>query len=388
MKTSFFTAAVCLFLAAVSSAQVVFNLNKTNFAPGESIIATWSGRTTPSATDWIGIYPRPIAGDPNGVPDGSPGSTIWKYTSGSQTPGTAVSSGSVTFTNPGLAAGNWTAYFLANDGYTRLGSVQFTVSTAARIAGFTADHAFINDGTPITLSWVVDGGSQGVQSLTISDGSTQTDVMGLNVLDVSPVINTTYTLTLNGTITAQARVFRSAGNTDAFNLGDATHFSGDGDLTVHWDGVAGNPNSWVGIYRIGTQPSNDLSAYWYYLNGTTTAGGMNRPNGSLVFDPAPGEYYAVLFTNSGYTIEQGPIRFSVIDGPLKPFTITSLTEDAGDSRLDWNSLAGVSYDVMTSTDLSNWEPVAENVRAISNATSTFIQRDASDRQRFFMIRKR
>lgn len=388
MNSRFLTIVFSFILAVASHAQTVFTLNKTTFAPGESIIATWSGRTSPGTKDWVAVYPRPIAGDPNGVPDGNPGSTIWKYTSGTQTAGAALAAGSVTFTNPGLAAGNWTAYFLANDGYTRLGSVQFSVINAAKIAGFTADHAFINDGTPITLSWVIDPGTQSLQTLTLNDGTTDTDVTALNLLEVSPTQNTVYKLTLNGAATAQATVFTDAGNTTAFNLGTSTHFSSAEDFVVNWNGTVGAPDSWVGIYRVGGQPGPTLAAYWNYLNGTRTPGGANQPNGSLGFDPAPGDYYAVLFSNSGYTIEQGPIRFTVTEKAILPFAVTSFGEDGGDFRIDWNSLPGETYDVMTSTDLTNWEPAVENIRAAKWDSRVFVPTTPEDTKRFFSIRRR
>ncbi len=376
MKSTFFTLILSPVLAITSYAQVTFSLNKSNYAPGETITATWTGRTNPRSTDWVGIYPRTA-----GVPDGNPASTIWKYT-----PGTAA--GTVSFTNPGLAVNEWTAYFLANDGYTVLGSVPFTVFNAAKISGFTADHAFINEGMPITLSWVVDPGSATIQTLTLNDGVQNINVAGSNVLEVSPTTNTTYTLTLNGTVTARASVFKDSGNTETFNLGGGTHFSTRGSFVANWNGTNGNPDSWVAIYRVGEVPQTHVSTYWKYLNGTQTAGGAIRPSGSLAFTPAPGEYYAVLFLNGGYVIEQGPIRFSVTDQAIKPESIAGFVQEAGDFRIDWNSLPGVSYDVMTSSDLENWLPAAENIRAAGYTSKVFLPQAADETRRFFSIQSR
>ncbi len=367
----------------VAAAPPVFALNKSVYQVGEAITATWSGRVAPTTTDWIGIYPRNLSG----VPDGSPASTIWNYTNGAQTAGTALAAGSITFTNPGLPKGDWTAYFLAADGYQILGTVPFTVANSPRILGFTADHSFINDGTPITLSWVVDPGDGSVQALTVGDGTNVTNVAGLAVLEVSPLQNTTYTLTLNGTLTAQARVFRDGGNSNAFSIG-ALHLTTGGQFNGTWNGTSGNPDSWVGIYRAGDEPGPDAAAYWNYLNGTKTAGGAIRPNGTLGFNPAKGDYYAVLFSNSGYTIEQGPIRFTVIDEEIKKFAVSHFGPDGGDMRLDWNSLPGENYDVLSSSNLIDWQNEVENIRATGVGSSVFMAPTPEDSQRFFRVRQR
>ncbi|RYD22664.1 MAG: hypothetical protein EOP88_07255 [Verrucomicrobiaceae bacterium] len=366
---------------SVTAALPSFTLNKSVYQLNEPIKVTWSGRTAPSTTDWVGVYPTSMSG----VPDGSPGSTIWSYMNGTQTATTALSSGTFTFAAPGLPKGNWTAYFLANDGYQILGSVQFTVANSPRILGFTADHAFINDGTPITLSWVIDPGDGAIETLVVRDGTNETDVHTASVLDVSPEQNTTYTLVLNGTITAEARVFKESGNTAAFSIG-ATHLATGSPLTTTWNGVTGNSDSWIAVFRAGQQPRIDQAPYWNYLNGTRTAGG-NLIDGAMSFNLPAGEYYVVLFTNGGYTIEQGPIRFTVHPDAIQPLAVTNFGQDNGDMRLDWNSLPGVSYDVQTSTDMIHWNSEAEGIRARGTASSLFIAPTPGDASRFWRIRQ-
>jgi len=376
------TTSLANFNFSITAPLPSFSLDKPVYQIGESIKVTWSGRTGATSTDWVGVYPTSMSG----VPDGSPGSTIWAYMGGTQTAATPLAAGTFTFTNPGLPKGNWTAYYLANDGYQILGSVQFTVANSPRIVGFTADHAFIGDGNPITLSWVVDPGDGVVESLTLGDGGTQTNVAGTDLIEVSPGQNTTYTLTLNGTTTAQARVFKEAGNSDAFSI-SASHLSSGSPLTAVWNGATGNPDSWIAIYRSGDQPGPDLAAYWHYLNGGQTTGG-NFPAGSMSFNPATGEYYAVLFTNGGYTIERGPIRFTVLPDQVKPLAVTGFGPDGGDMKLEWNSLPGVSYDVETSTDLLEWHSEATGIRASGTASRAFMAPTPEDQSRFYRVRRR
>lgn len=368
---------------SVAAPAPVFTLNKQTYEVNENIVVTWSGRTTPSTTDWVGIYPTSMSG----VPDGNPVSTIWAYAgSGTTTAGTAKANGTFTFTAPGLAKGQWTAYFLANDGYQILGQVQFTVSNSPRILGFSADHPFINDGTPITLSWVVDPGDGNINTLVVDDGTTQTNVLGTDVLEVSPQQNTNYRLILNGNINRLASVFNEERNSEQFSIG-GNHVSVGSPLTAVWNGAAGNGDSWVAIYRAGDNPDTHQAAYWYYLNGTKTTGG-SFPNGTMSFNNLPaGEYYAILFSNGGYVIERGPIRFTVVAGTIAPLAVSSFGNDDGDVRLDWNSLPGVSYDVETSTDLIHWTPEAGAIRARGLSTSVFMPPTPEDIQRFYRVKQ-
>lgn len=81
-------------------------------ARGGTVTATWSGITSPSPTDWLGLYSP-------GAPDTS--YLAWIYVSCSQTPGAARAFGSCPFVIPGgLAIGTYQLRLLATDGYTRL----------------------------------------------------------------------------------------------------------------------------------------------------------------------------------------------------------------------------------------------------------------------------
>lgn len=104
-------------------------LDKTTFASGESIVVHFSGGPG-NAKDWIGVYPR------NTTP--ATNSTAWDYcATGTHTATTAtVTSGTATLdansvnnaTSWPLPAGSsWTAYYLVNDGYTSIASVQFDI---------------------------------------------------------------------------------------------------------------------------------------------------------------------------------------------------------------------------------------------------------------------
>jgi phospholipase C len=104
----------------------ILTLSKTSFAPGESIVVNFAnGPGNPK--DWIGVYPK-------GVTPHS-GSTIWSYVGGGHTASAGLMSGTVTLDASSvnqaaswpLAVGSWTAFFLVNDGYSSIASVEFDV---------------------------------------------------------------------------------------------------------------------------------------------------------------------------------------------------------------------------------------------------------------------
>ncbi len=96
--------------------------DKVSYVEGEEIIASYSGGPG-NASDWIAIYSQ------GNIPDGSPAASAWYYTNGTQTAGGSSTAGDVTFTNSGLVAGNYSVWFLANDGYTAIaGPTNFTIT--------------------------------------------------------------------------------------------------------------------------------------------------------------------------------------------------------------------------------------------------------------------
>ncbi len=344
-----------------------FSLDRTRYLPGQAITASWSGLTSPTGTDWVGIYPRNLAG----VPDGNPASTIWQYTGG-------VGTGSVTFADPELPEGEWTAYLLLQDGYTFLATVEFEVASPP-LTAFGADHAFLSDSPLVTLSWVLNPGPEGVQTLTVSDGTTAIDVIGQDTLDVTPSGTTTYTLTLNGSETATATVFGDTASSPAFSLnGEA--LSAGSSLAVSWVGAAAAPDSWVGIYREGETPGPVAAVAWNYLNGSKTPGG-SVPDGTLQFSLPEGDYFAILYGDGGYSqIEQGPVRFTVAGEALQPFEVRELSWDAGDFAVFWNSVPGWRYDVQVSSNLQSWDTVLEAYVAEGAQSSAYILPGAEGRR--------
>ncbi|HIG84189.1 MAG TPA: hypothetical protein EYG40_01755 [Verrucomicrobia bacterium] len=298
-----------------------FSLDKASYESSEDIVVSWTnGPNNP--TDWIGIYPRGITP--------SSGSSAWLYVNGTQSATVGVVDGSVTFTPadlPGL--GDWTAWYLLNDGYTPTAEgVDFSIANViASIVSFSSSSQFIGN-APINLRWSLDdaGGNIPIQSLTIEDGiNPPIDVKGLTSIDVNPAGNAEYTLNLNDSDdTRQIKVFKDAGNTVAFSL-DKTTFTTGENVVVSWADAAGDPYDLNGIYKLGDTPGAVSATSWNYLDGTQVGGG-SFPSGSMSFAPFPdGDYFAVLLLNDGNSVAQGPIRFTVGTGSEGPaFVVNSI----------------------------------------------------------------
>jgi subtilase family serine protease len=93
-----------------SGATATLTASPASVTGGQSVTINWSGVTTPTSTDWVGLY---HPGDPN-----TP-SIDWFYADNcTQTNGTtALASGTCTYTMP-ATAGTYQFRLLANNGYT------------------------------------------------------------------------------------------------------------------------------------------------------------------------------------------------------------------------------------------------------------------------------
>lgn len=349
--------AATLLQAACAFGQATFSLNHTSYLLGEPVTASWTGST--SSTDWIGIY------RPGQVP-GQVNSTYWRYVSGE--------SGSMSFNT--VAQGNWVAYFFANDGYGLMpgtSGVEFeVVNPAPSILTFTSAPQPATS-LPVTLSWTL-GNPHLIETLHLDDGmGLWMDVSGQSSAQLEPTTNTTYTLYLNfGAQTATRRVLVPVPSSPALAVDATTYFAGQ-PTVVSWSGATANPDSWIGIYTVPNTPGPQPSTQWNYLNGTRTAGG-NHPDGSMSFTLPAGNYYATLFLDNGYIIEQGPVMFSVVSLPAPEVRIA---KSGGEVTLSWNSVEGLIYDIFASDVLTpqpeeTWTLIQADYPS-GGATTTFTE---------------
>jgi hypothetical protein len=100
--------------------------DKPVYHQGDSILVSWQGGPGNNGLDWIGIYPYGT------LPHS--GSTLWEYLDGTHSAGAAPVNGTVTINSSSLGVGpwplptgSWAAWYLLNDGYTGVASIEFTV---------------------------------------------------------------------------------------------------------------------------------------------------------------------------------------------------------------------------------------------------------------------
>lgn len=343
-------------------------LDKATYTTSDPVKATWTGGPG-NSTDWIGIYQE-------GQTPGSVNSTAWQYVNGTHTATTGLTDGSISFSGLNLAQGVWTAHFFANDGYGDITEpVSFIIESGITISSFTADSTFISAGTPVGLSWLIETNGQPVPSARITGGTAPVDVTGTDFLEVTPIVSTTYTLTVAGAAPKQASVYVYGENSNAFSL-DKTEYPAGSPLTVTWNGGPGAPTDWIGIYQVGDIPGPVPSTQWWYVNGSQTAT-VGLASGTVVFpDPLPpGEYFAAFLLNDGYAIGFGPIAFTVVPGPFEISDLALL--ETGEISVTWLSDPNFTgtYSLEESTDLKSWKTVdsASGISPEPESATTTVQ---------------
>jgi subtilisin len=135
-------------LQALNSLGGPINLvvSPTAVQAGGTLTATWDGISTPTSTDWIGLF----------VPGAADTAFIdWIYVSCSKTAGRPQASGSCPFAAPGsLAPGTYELRLLANDGFSVLAvSNPFTVTGNDGGPTLTVSPASIPAGSALAATW-------------------------------------------------------------------------------------------------------------------------------------------------------------------------------------------------------------------------------------------
>lgn len=158
------------------------SLNKTSYAPDETIEVSFSGGPG-NPKDWIGIYTDGI------TPSGNPVSLAWCYTNGTKTSGGNLTQGTVTFNNTGLGSGIYRVHFLANDGYSQLTTpVPLVIASLTpptwRVEAFKPRHAVT--GTAYTVKIAAWATPAGVRTFSKVDGPAWLSVSAAGVLSGTP----------------------------------------------------------------------------------------------------------------------------------------------------------------------------------------------------------
>jgi hypothetical protein len=127
----------------------------------------------------------------------------------------------------------------------------------------------------------------------------------------------------------------------------AVYASGESIVVTFSDGP-GNAKDWLGLYREGQTPSEDLAELWVFVDGTTD-GLVALSSGSATFSGLnPGKWVVYFFENDTYEVLASSaieVRVAIPDGPESVVTdklvyepgetiVVTFTDGPG-NRLDW-----------------------------------------------------
>ncbi|MBK1826642.1 fibronectin type III domain-containing protein [Haloferula rosea] len=332
------------------------SIEKKVYALNEDVQVNYSGGPG-LAQDWIGIYRK---GD---TPGSGTASTAWSYVDGS--------SGVLNFTQ-NLPEGEWYVAFFTDDGYAEIAPrVPFYVGDEPTL---TPNKESFDEGETVEISyagapagdsdWIGiyrEGDTPGTELSTDWDYLNGTRTPGTageaGTLSFNGLPKGYYFADyfLNGGYTGIAQRVRFSVGTEIsqVSMASATVRQGE-DFTVDFTDGPGTPKDWMGIFKQGETPGEDVLTAYLYVDGNTT--------GSVTFELPelpPGDYFLALFINDSYTEVSNRFLFTVT--PEVPFRIEQSALDGSEMKLWWQSESGVPYQIQRSTDLTNWVDVLEMV---------------------------
>jgi RHS repeat-associated protein len=126
-------------LAVTAPPPATLSATPSSLTAGQSLSAAWGSIYTPSATDWIGLYPTGAA---------DTGFVSWQYTDG-------TAAGNAPFLIPvNAAAGTYELRLFSNDGFTRLATSAGVSVAAAPPVTLSASPASVpTGGSSVSAAW-------------------------------------------------------------------------------------------------------------------------------------------------------------------------------------------------------------------------------------------
>jgi hypothetical protein len=379
-----------------TTANVNLSANPTITAAGSSLTATWSGITTPSNTDWIGLY-QPGAANTNFIK--------WIYVSCSTTPGAARSSGSCSFVTPsGLSTGSYELRLLANDGFIQLAATNsFTVTTGTPPT-LTINPTTVKAGATVTATW------SGITPATPKDwiglyapGAADSKFISWSYVSCSTKAGTarasgSCSYLIPATLSAGNYELRLFANDGFMRLATSSNFTvtlggttspsltvspttakPGTTLTTTWSGInAPTPKDWIGLYAPGSADTKFIS--WIYVSCSTKAG-TARASGSCSYTLpatlASGNYEFRLLANDGFT------RLAT-SNPLTVSTSSTATPLVLANAV--NTTSGSTSDLLaqTSREWTDYDLKA-NLRSMNNNSIGVMFRYQDDRNYYRFV---
>lgn len=271
-----------------------------------------------------------------------------------------------------------TTYTLTLDGGT---SKQLTIFNGQVVSLNTSVRIAKAPDFKTTLSWEVRPLGA---TVSISDGTNTVDVTGDTDAEtgigsrdfVVPSASTNFTISVNnGSVTKAQRVLRAVEANEHFGVNSNFIVTGN-PVTATWTNTGAASGSWIGVYSLNKTPGPNPSDQWNYISGTS---------GSMNFTLPAGDYFAILFVDGNYTIEQGPVMFTVgtpvvVDDTIKVMSLQRGTDALTGEQvtLVWDSKAGVTYEIYASNNLQGdpktaWEHIATALPSAGDDGTSFTE---------------
>ncbi|WP_207650777.1 S-layer homology domain-containing protein [Sporobacter termitidis] len=205
--------------------------------------------------------------------------------------------------------------------------------------------AAASSSSQVNLSWNSSAGATGYDLMI--DGDIVSDAYSPYVQSGLPG-NSTHTYQVRakndaGTSNWSAQV--SATTLGQFSLtSDKSSYLVGEDITVDFANGPGNPDDWVGVYKIndtpGTGAGTSTSTIWNYVNGTQTAT-TGISSGSITFRGGlskPGEYKITFLLDGLYT-QLGDYVYITVTAPSGDASLTSVASNASTAASGAGTLA-------------------------------------------------
>lgn len=210
-------------------------------------------------------------------------------------------------------------------------------------------------GQPINVSWTNASTDLHAWIGVFSAGSSNSDYLAFAYTDSAVDGNTTFTTDLEPG-SYEVRLFQDIGlirnATQGFVVGsdvvtessvttDKSNYALNEPIRVSWSNGSGDPYSWIGIYRAGTEDRGYLE--WTYLNA--------QRSGSYTFNTtlSAGNYEVRLFQDNGYTrIAARPFTISDTLNPPGSTENLAINGTATQSSTAYNGVASRAIDGNTS----------------------------------------
>jgi surface antigen len=350
---------------------------------GSSVTATWMV-TTPTARDWVGVYPSASTADT--------GFVAWVYTGGA-----ASGSKPVVIPAGAVPGGKYELRLFANDGFTRLAtSATFTVATAL----VQASPSTVVRGGSVTATWTMaapaaldwmgvypyGANSNSAYVAWTYTGGTASGSKPVVIPAGTPVGKYELRLFANGGFTRLATSGAFTVATASVQAAPLT-VAPSASITATWTIPAPTALDWIGVYTPGTTMDTAYVA-WVYTGGTASGSKTIVLPASAVLGSV---YELRLFANDSYarlattaftvrwacgtSCGTDDYPYSTGGGPLDPGLDSTdewgFTTQKSESFVAWRlSQRGILIDAADSGDAGNWDSGGSVLSPLGYADTT------------------